>query len=839
MNHWQRWLLAALVVIALAPALPLIAAGGQDSLAADGTIYVDAGAAGANNGTSWADAFTTLQPALDGAVIGDQIWVAAGIYTPTYLFSPGNPRSATFQLKNGVALYGGFDPTVGDTGWEDRDWVGNVTILSGDIGSQGDPADNSYHVFYHPSELVLDGSAVLDGFTVSGGNANGGSDRNVGGGMHNIGSSPTLTNCTFLGNSAYTGAGMYNYSSSSPAVTNCTFSDNSADGLGGGMYNHNSSPAVTNCTFSGNSAYIGGGMHNYASSPVVANCTFSGNSSGTAGGGMYNSDSSPSVINCTFSGNSADHGSGGMHNVGSSPSVTDCTFSGNLGGGMANHESSSPAVVNCTFSGNSGHGMFNHILSSPAVTNCTFSGNSYYGIYNYSSTPAVTNCILWGDGPDEIYNSGGSEPAVAYSDIQGGYDGTGNIDADPLFVDPGSGDYHLSPGSPCIDAGTNAAPNLPDFDFEGDPRVMDGDGDGTAIVDMGGDETWGNVILVDRDAAGDNNGSSWEDAYTDLQDALEDAADGDKVWVAAGIYAPTHRFDPGDSRSATFQLINGVALYGGFDPSVGDVGWEDRDWVNNVTILSGDIGIAGDPSDNSYHVFYHPLELALDGSAILDGFTVSGGNADADWPHYSGGGIFNDGASPAVTNCTFANNSANQRGGGIYNFFASPKVTNCTFSGNSASLGGGMHNYDLSFPEVTNCTFSGNEASEGGGIYNYHSSPMLTNCILWGDSPDELVNTGDEEPVVAYSDIQGSYDGTGNIDADPLFAHPGSGDYHLGPGSPCIDAGTNDAPHVPDFDFEGDPRIMDGDRDGTAIVDMGVDEVYGYALYLPLVFRVY
>ncbi len=345
----------------------------------------------------------------------------------------------------------------------------------------------------------------------------------------------------------------------------------------------------------------------------------------------------------------------------------------------------------------------------------------------------------------------------------------------------------------------------------------------------------GGVIYVDADAAGANNGASWEDACTGLQPALDGAAAGDQIWVAAGIYTPTHESSPGDPRSATFQLKNGVALYGGFDPTAGDAGWDDRDWARNVAILSGDIGIAGDPADNSYHVFYHPPELALDGSAILDGFTVSGGNADADWPHHSGGGMFNDLSSPAVANCTFAGNSAGQRGGGMYNFFASPKVANCLFSGNSAGLGGGMHNNDLAFPEVTNCTFSGNSAGLGGGLYNYHSSPLLTNCILWWDSPDEIANGGDEYPVVNYSDIQGSYDGTGNIDADPLFADPGSGDYHLGPGSPCIDAGANDAPSLPACDWEGDPRVMDGNRDGTAVVDMGVDEGYGYVLYLALV----
>jgi len=141
---------------------------------------------------------------------------------------------------------------------------------------------------------------------------------------------------------------------------------------------------------------------------------------------------------------------------------------------------------------------------------------------------------------------------------------------------------------------------------------------------------------------------------------------------------------------------------------------------------------------------------------------------------------------------------------------------------------------------VTNCTFSGNSAGYGGGgMHNYYNSaPAVTNCILWGDGPDEIYNQ-QSDPAVTYSDIQGGYDGIGNIDADPLFANPGGGDFHLRPGSPCVDAGTNDALSLPDNDFEGDPRIMDGDGDGEAIVDMGVDETFWYAVYLPLVLKGY
>ena len=463
-----RMILACLLIFGLGLVDSLTV--GQQSLAAGDTIYVDAGATGAKDGISWTNAFTDLQTALDAVEAGQEIWVAAGVYTPTLEADPGDPRSAAFQMANGVGIYGGFDPAAGDTGWEDRDWVSNQTILSGDLGGNDGPdsannEENSYHVFYHPSELALDSTAILDGFTVVGGNSDTDSaPNNAGGGMHNVDSSPTVANCTFSGNMAY-------------------FVDEVLTGAGGGIYNRNASPAVTDCAFLGNSAFFGGGMFNVDSSPAVTNCIFSGNSVATEGGGMLNYGSSPAVTNCTFSGNWTNWG-------------------GSHGGGMYNWASSSPLVTNCTFLDNrakdDGGGMANE-YSSPTLVNCTFSGNrSEYasggGLYNtYSSSPTLTNCILWGDTagglPEEMYNhDADSVPVVTYSDIQGGYSGTGNIDDDPLFVDAVNGDLHLSAESPCIDAGSNDAPHLPDGDFEGQTRIVDGDRDGTATVDMGVDE---------------------------------------------------------------------------------------------------------------------------------------------------------------------------------------------------------------------------------------------------------------------------------------------------------------------------------------------------------------
>ena len=236
--------------------------------------------------------------------------------------------------------------------------------------------------------------------------------------------------------------------------------------FGGGMLNLNSSPTVTNCTFSGNWAFLfGGGMYNEISSnPTVTNCTFSGNGAGFRGGGMYNLDSSPTVTNSTFSGNMTSDAGGGMYNSGGSPTVTNCIFSAN---------SATPDK----FGGGFGGGMFNEISSSPTVTNCTFSGNTAgfsggkggSGGGMVSSNATVTNCILWGDSPNEI--SGAT--TVRYSDVAGGFAGLGNIDADPLFVDPINGDYRLASGSPCVDAGNNWGVPIDANDYDQDGNTAE------------------------------------------------------------------------------------------------------------------------------------------------------------------------------------------------------------------------------------------------------------------------------------------------------------------------------------------------------------------------------
>jgi hypothetical protein len=195
------------------------------------------------------------------------------------------------------------------------------------------------------------------------------------------------------------------------------------------------------------------------------------------------------------------------------------------------------------------------------------------------------------------------------------------------------------------------------------------------------------IWYVNHAATGANNGSSWEDAFSDLQTALATAQAGDEIWVAQGVYYPTT--NPSE-REKSFELKNQVALYGGF------VGNEtlrgQRDWESNKTILSGDIdqndthsdGIVSDASDivgaNSHHVVQ---TVQVDATTILDGFVITAGQANDSEPLYdelvSGGGIRNEGSKVTLNNLTLSGNFATFSGGGILNWGGSVQLSNSTF----------------------------------------------------------------------------------------------------------------------------------------------------------------
>lgn len=440
--------------------------------AAGNILYVNhAAVGGSGDGRSWANAYTDLQVALSAAQAGDEVWVAFGIYVP------GTTVSHTFQLTDGVAIYGGFAAT--ETVRSERDWVKNITVLSGDVdGDDTNTAphgvimstthivgNNSYHVVNSSGVTT---TAVLDGFTITAGHANvgqsvrsnGGDQHGDGGGLYSLNGSPTLNHITFAGNFAIeNGGGMFNHTGH-PVLNDVSFYNNQSI-YGGGLFNHAGHPTLTNGIFSGNRSVFGGGLATGMGEMVLTNVAFYGNVASNRGGGIVTVRDRSILTNVIFSGNSSLAG-GGWINQGSQAMLTNVTFSGNF---------------------------------------ATHGG----GIVNIDSDLILTNSIVWGNKAitgTNILNVETATLVVSHSLIEGsggsganwvgavGTDGGNNIDRAPLFIRPidathaptTTGNLQLGAGSPAIDAGntlsyTNATSTT--TDLVGYARVQNG------VIDMG------------------------------------------------------------------------------------------------------------------------------------------------------------------------------------------------------------------------------------------------------------------------------------------------------------------------------------------------------------------
>ena len=271
-------------------------------------------------------------------------------------------------------------------------------------------------------------------------------------------------------------------------VDNFTIRNGKA-GRGGAIYcEHSSSPTIRGCGISGSKADCGGGVCcDGSSNPIIINCRFSGNSAYQQhGGAIYCSSSSPTITGCTFSGNTAHLDGGAIYCLSNSSSITNCVFYDNSATGSQYNYG---GAILCN-------------RSTVCITGCTFSNNSAdYGgaIACTSSTSTLSNCILWGDSA----GTSGNEICIAeprsactlnYCCVDNtGYGGhSGKITEnncvydDPRFVDPANGDYHLKDTSPCIDAGANGSvPSNLNKDIDGNPRIVDGDNNGSKVVDIG------------------------------------------------------------------------------------------------------------------------------------------------------------------------------------------------------------------------------------------------------------------------------------------------------------------------------------------------------------------
>lgn len=452
MRGTARRRLAVLAVVAIwASGLAV----GSPAAAAGPIIYVDIAASGADDGSSWADAFTDLQDALATATSGDEIWVAEGTYTPD-----ASDRAVSFALVDEVDLIGGY-ATGGVAG---PDPALYETILSGDLNGDDLPdfvnnGENSFHVVtavgYWP--VGVSSQTVINGFVITGGNANeAGFLDERGGGILNLGSSPSIVNTTIRHNAALLGGGVFNLQRSSPSITDSTISFNSATSFGGGIGNNDfSNPTITNTVISHNAAGNSGGGISVVNNSLVTliDSTISHNTA-NRGGGMEHFLASSNITNSVISHNTATDSGGAIRNSDSSLTVTNTLIANNTAseGGAIWNELTSPSITNST------------IVNNTADTGGAIYNNDF--LPGFESFPSIVNSVLWGNSPDSIVDSGDSVSSVSFSDVQGGFAGEGNIDADPLFV--GTGDYRLQGDSPARDAGDNTAVPADVFDVDDD-----------------------------------------------------------------------------------------------------------------------------------------------------------------------------------------------------------------------------------------------------------------------------------------------------------------------------------------------------------------------------------
>lgn len=478
-------------------------------------IYVNANVIGGNNdGTAWQHAFLELSDALNSASSGDQIWVAAGTYTPTN----STTRNISFDLPQGVFIYGGFQGIDSETNLNQRDWTNNPTILSGNIGDLNDDSDNSFIVVYVRNNVT---AVTLDGFTIERGYANDNiNNQKNGSGLFinsynvSLGSAPIINNCTFKNNySQLSGGAVYiegGKGITAPIFYECIFENNKSGSSGGAIYingsdNGNVASTITNCMFSNNQAGdSGGAIFNHggfggSASPILKQCNFESNISITDhGGAMYNQGSqsggnaSPTIINCRFFDNSG-YAAGAIYNNGS------------------NTGNSSPIITSCTFAGNYTTG------------NGGTGGAIYCNGTSGTSAAEITNCIIWGNNApygSQVLRSVQGSPTISYSIVDAGScallqsgdnpnvtcgDGM-KFNEDPLFTYEAGGDLTLQTGSPAINSGNNNM-NTESIDLAKEVRIM------ASTIDLGAYEKASalpiELISFNADLRGDQVNLNW------------------------------------------------------------------------------------------------------------------------------------------------------------------------------------------------------------------------------------------------------------------------------------------------------------------------------------------
>lgn len=586
--------------------------------------------------------------------------------------------------------------------------------------------------------------------------------------------------------------------------------------------------------------------------------------------------------------------------------MINCIFRDNMAIGNANFgqggaifcTNTSFVIANCLFHDNeSSHdgGAVTAGFSDIEVVNCTFSRNEAGGqgdaIASYFSTFDIYNSIYDDNGESPLVNINSSGTNTMYNTsldiatlppldiIDGGNNIVGN---DPLFIDPMNDNFKLQATSNAINQGVNSAiDTITTIDLSGMPRKMDSGLNPMTIVDLGAYEVSPcadvgstSKLYVDGSIPSELSGTSWATPLKHLSSALAKAkgCGVDTILVAQGYYLPTQEVNP--SRNATFEIHNGLVLIGGY-PSGGGP----RDIVENLTILSGNIGDANSKNDNAYHVL--SLHNAND-NTVIDGFTISDGNANGSNNAASGGGILHTVSgygvvsSPIVKNCIFKynsatnggaiacrasnygearieimnslfeNNNADVDGGAIYDYaqidgISSSNVKNSVFDNNkSGNRGGAMYfvsnDNGQARPILINNTIYGNRSADvGGGIYANTigtgiSEVTAYNSIIYGNSSAGVPNQLAKSPnnthyTLMNNNVEGGYSSMlfdeYNMDTIPYFVGAHVGNFGLDACSPLIDKG-DDLKNSDTLDYSGNIR-------NVGIIDIGAIEYDGFS----------
>lgn len=718
---------------------------------------------GTNDGTSWPNAYTSLQTALGAATSGDQIWVAAGTYIP------GAFSTSSFTIPSGVSVYGGF--AGGENAVGDRNVTTNVTSLS------GNGVCNHVVTFNNVSAATL-----LDGFTIAGAS---GSFPVTGGGIYNIGGGTNVTveNCIIRNNSVYQGGGMYNLGTttpSNPTVRNCQFLNNTGSYQGGGVMNYapegTAGGTYVNCLFDGNGGGQGKAFFNAvekgASTLSFTNCIFRNHSGGYAfdnygrGAGTSVATSATATTSISFSACSFSANSGGgiYNNTYNNPnantfSVQSCTFTQNTGasygsavGLYSQGGKCTPIFADSYFLKNSGSTVYMDGASSGQCNGtfglCRFVENTgtalfSFGDYGGQSNQTLTNCIF-------SKNSGGNAAMynLGYSFGTSGQ-ATANVTSCTFVENTGGAVYNYR---------TFKGTARPSFD--------------NCLFQR-------NSVGYQAGAVYNNGAGDYCPSFTNCQFLDNSASEGGAIYNffqhSAGDKANT-LFASCTFRGNTASSVAG-AFYNNFS-NAGPVSMT----ITNCTVSSN-------TATGSYSEAGGMLNLAQTG--VSGTLVVANTAFDDNCAGQGGGGVTNNGKGVNITytNCTFNRNrltnaSSSLGGGGIYNFggfnsTGSVIYTDCQINNNTATAygggvvnnnsgssgggtyevryvrctlnnnktagtsaynnyGGGMTNFGMgNYPVLTDCSISSNTATtqasgygEGGGVYNNNSYPTFTNCTI-------------------------------------------------------------------------------------------------------------